>query len=141
MLFVFVLFACFFFFTQKTAYEVRISVWSSDVCSSDLIGVEVDILERPPARHGPLAEADARRLERRGLGALKAENPLLAVADGEHRAHPVVLGAQPRAKFRRPRQADRPFPGIGLLPLVDPDRKNAGEETSGPGRLDHGGRR
>src|SRR3546814_6775839 len=27
---------CFFFFKQKTAYEVRISDWSSDVCSSDL---------------------------------------------------------------------------------------------------------
>src|SRR3546814_6517436 len=30
----------FFFFKQKTAYEMRISDWSSDVCSSDL----------PPAR-------------------------------------------------------------------------------------------
>src|SRR3546814_20489612 len=29
---------CFFFFKQKTAYEMRISDWSSDVCSSDLIG-------------------------------------------------------------------------------------------------------
>src|SRR3546814_3419298 len=27
----------FFFFKQKTAYEVRISDWSSDVCSSDLL--------------------------------------------------------------------------------------------------------
>src|SRR3546814_9540632 len=28
----------FFFFKQKTAYEMRISDWSSDVCSSDLEG-------------------------------------------------------------------------------------------------------
>src|SRR3546814_19029906 len=28
----------FFFFKQKTAYEMRISDWSSDVCSSDLSG-------------------------------------------------------------------------------------------------------
>src|SRR3546814_3334488 len=28
---------CFFFFKQKTAYERRISDWSSDVCSSDLV--------------------------------------------------------------------------------------------------------
>src|SRR3546814_6262699 len=28
--------ASFFFFKQKTAYEMRISDWSSDVCSSDL---------------------------------------------------------------------------------------------------------
>src|SRR3546814_10331833 len=27
---------CFFFFKQKTAYEMRIRDWSSDVCSSDL---------------------------------------------------------------------------------------------------------
>src|SRR3546814_4556458 len=30
-------FVVFFFFKQKTAYEMRISDWSSDVCSSDLI--------------------------------------------------------------------------------------------------------
>src|SRR3546814_8447028 len=30
------LFLYFFFFKQKTAYEMRISDWSSDVCSSDL---------------------------------------------------------------------------------------------------------
>src|SRR3546814_3431841 len=29
-------FTCVFFFKQKTAYELRISDWSSDVCSSDL---------------------------------------------------------------------------------------------------------
>src|SRR3546814_2717728 len=29
----------FFFFKQKTAYEMRISDWSSDVCSSDLVEV------------------------------------------------------------------------------------------------------
>src|SRR3546814_1596981 len=29
-------YTCFFFVKQKTAYEMRISDWSSDVCSSDL---------------------------------------------------------------------------------------------------------
>src|SRR3546814_7794694 len=40
---------CFFFFKQKTAYEMRISDWSSDVCSSDLpIGQVVPaLLPRP----------------------------------------------------------------------------------------------
>src|SRR3546814_2392425 len=33
---------CFFFFKQKTAYEMRISDWSSDVCSSDLPLVPFD---------------------------------------------------------------------------------------------------
>src|SRR3546814_8803440 len=32
----------FFFFKQKTAYEMRISDWSSDVCSSDLGPSQVD---------------------------------------------------------------------------------------------------
>src|SRR3546814_495853 len=30
---------CFVFFKQKTAYEMRISDWSSDVCSSDLLAL------------------------------------------------------------------------------------------------------
>src|SRR3546814_6606052 len=33
------MFEIFFFFKQKTAYEMRISDWSSDVCSSDLRSV------------------------------------------------------------------------------------------------------
>src|SRR3546814_2354443 len=37
----FVLFdVSFFFFKQKTAYEMRISDWSSDVCSSDLLAAD-----------------------------------------------------------------------------------------------------
>src|SRR3546814_2961640 len=32
----------FFFFKQKTAYEMRISDWSSDVCSSDLLVITAD---------------------------------------------------------------------------------------------------
>src|SRR3546814_3624248 len=34
----------FFFFKQKTAYEMRISDWSSDVCSSDLLGANDGIV-------------------------------------------------------------------------------------------------
>src|SRR3546814_10686054 len=40
-------FACFFFFKQKTAYEMRISDWSSDVCSSDLLFRTTCPVERP----------------------------------------------------------------------------------------------
>src|SRR3546814_16400475 len=36
---------CFFFFKQKTAYEMRISDWSSDVCSSDLSGTITDSMD------------------------------------------------------------------------------------------------
>src|SRR3546814_1452295 len=35
-IFCFMMSLFFFFFKQKTAYEMRISDWSSDVCSSDL---------------------------------------------------------------------------------------------------------
>src|SRR3546814_13038555 len=42
----------FFFFKQKTSYEMRISDWSSDVCSSDL-----------PAHPHRVAEDDAGVLE------------------------------------------------------------------------------
>src|SRR3546814_16904629 len=34
----------FFFFKQKTAYEMRISDWSSDVCSSDLCPVAIQVI-------------------------------------------------------------------------------------------------
>src|SRR3546814_10862889 len=36
-----------FFFKQKTSYEVRISDWSSDGCSSDLDGVRTQPFETP----------------------------------------------------------------------------------------------
>src|SRR3546814_1394921 len=36
----------FFFFKQKTAYEMRISDWSSDVCSSDLVVISERWLPR-----------------------------------------------------------------------------------------------
>src|SRR3546814_3428645 len=52
---------CFFFFKQKTAYEMRISDWSSDVCSSDLasrmrVRASGPLLARPlaPARRAGL---------------------------------------------------------------------------------------
>src|SRR3546814_9538286 len=71
---------CFFFFKQKTAYEMRISDWSSDVCSSDLSsapnrrggGVAVPAPQhsaarrRRPCRAGqPSHHGDSRSEERR----------------------------------------------------------------------------
>src|SRR3546814_4939401 len=41
----------FFFFKQKTAYEMRISDWSSDVCSSDL-AIGIDRARRAAAAGG-----------------------------------------------------------------------------------------
>src|SRR3546814_16660184 len=42
-----------FFFKQKTAYEMRISDWSSDVCSSDLFGAADGVCDQPPRRRDP----------------------------------------------------------------------------------------
>src|SRR3546814_11022934 len=41
-----------FFFKQKTAYEMRISDWSSDVCSSDLEQLEQRSHEGDNRKHG-----------------------------------------------------------------------------------------
>src|SRR3546814_5479514 len=63
----FLLWYCFFFFKQKTAYELRISDWSSDVCSSDLavfqeiLAVAVDddgIVFRPEPLRAAAARAE-----------------------------------------------------------------------------------
>src|SRR3546814_3287090 len=40
-------FCCLLFFKQRMAYEMRISDWSSDVCSSDLIGILHEAAQRP----------------------------------------------------------------------------------------------
>src|SRR3546814_4360036 len=43
-----------FFFKQKTAYEMRISDWSSDVCSSDLAGLTAGRGRRPAGDAAPV---------------------------------------------------------------------------------------
>src|SRR3546814_10286329 len=47
-----------FFFKQKTAYEMRISDWSSDVCSSDLRRKMIGVGERAQARKGRRSHED-----------------------------------------------------------------------------------
>src|SRR3546814_7973893 len=81
----------FFFFKQKTAYEMRISDWSSDVCSSDL--EEPDVRDR--AGQVDVAHALAAHLGQGDLGAA-----LLA----HHAAvlHALVLAAQALVVLDRP---------------------------------------
>src|SRR3546814_7560334 len=95
----------FFFFKQKTAYEMRISDWSSDVCSSDLQGGEglkqpVDSLVRghradmhedeivPPAE--PFAEPRPLRWRRggidRGMNAVRNDMHALGRRAAQHQA-------------------------------------------------------
>src|SRR3546814_20327234 len=57
----FLVVVCVFFFKQKTAYEMRISDWSSDVCSSDLLYYDVRgafVAARGPVQHRLVAETD-----------------------------------------------------------------------------------
>src|SRR3546814_7617883 len=61
----------FFFCKQKTAYEMRISDWSSDVCSSDLRYQRCADRRRAPVRpraSAPNASAAVRRAEERRGG-------------------------------------------------------------------------
>src|SRR3546814_11700028 len=60
----------FFFFKQKTAYEMRISDWSSDVCSSDL---NPDLIELLRASYAVVA------------GARSEVEHLLSLPSGYHR--------------------------------------------------------
>src|SRR3546814_1741985 len=61
----------FFFFKQKTAYEVRISDWSSDVCSSDLLARQVELVEPHPTlaqRRVPLVGRHRRQARPQQIG-------------------------------------------------------------------------
>src|SRR3546814_1286504 len=56
----------FFFFKQKTAYEMRISDWSSDVCSSDL-DAKISIVGIGFSRGAEEVAALLRMIEERGI--------------------------------------------------------------------------
>src|SRR5213596_250254 len=56
----------FFFFKQKTAYELRPCDWSSDVCSSDLSTLRW--LEEPPGGTALLVQTGVERSEERRVG-------------------------------------------------------------------------
>src|SRR3546814_5923967 len=74
-----------FFFKQKTAYEMRISDWSSDVCSSDLL--------RRPAVAGTVAAA---RGAGAGRGAVAGQRVRVrGVQRGHARAPDRLRGARP----------------------------------------------
>src|SRR3546814_1275190 len=72
----------FFFFKQKTAYEMRISDWSSDVCSSDLPRPKT---ESPPATI-PLLTLDY------GPSRKSGEHEAVARPSPKHVAHFTVSG-------------------------------------------------
>src|SRR3546814_18124657 len=81
---------CFFFFKQKRAYEMRISDWSSDVCSSDLLhGRKAGLQEalRRPGHGGGVAQRSRRGVERHPVGTAADQPPDRlppALADQSH---------------------------------------------------------
>src|SRR3546814_6651930 len=90
----------FFFFKQKTAYEMRISDWSSDVCSSDLLLIAmhdvarvVDI-QRDRCRRGGIAGAVD--VDHRGHHAGQFARSRCIFPPAHRR-----LAGQPRARFRQ----------------------------------------
>src|SRR3546814_4986099 len=97
----------FFFFKQKTAYEMRISDWSSDVCSSDLVRVQ-------GLRAAPLfVDNQVRQRHRLAefLGAAAARDRHQhgsQAADGAHRGPLRAVWRASGARLRRRAQADRP---------------------------------
>src|SRR3546814_8860535 len=82
-------FSYFFFFKQKTAYEMRISDWSSDVCSSDL-----------QARPSPIKRGSAPQVRRVAVAAIvkSAQQPPAAPKPVEAR----VAAQAPAPRPARP---------------------------------------
>src|SRR3546814_5837466 len=75
---------CIFFFKQKTAYEMRISDWSSDVCSSDLqqaIRLAADIAHAMgmPIKHRDIKKGALDNQQRAELKKVRERAKLLPV--------------------------------------------------------------
>src|SRR3546814_19731590 len=90
----------FFFFRQRTAYDMRISDWSSDVCSSDLLRLDAE--RRKPCRVADAgALQDRRRADRtrreHGFDAAFCEQTL-AIANEFNTAHARAVHAQAIAR-------------------------------------------
>src|SRR3546814_1281437 len=69
-----------FFFKQKTAYEMRISDWSSDVCSSDLVGRQGPAVRRRPAAAVAIGLLRGRVEDARQVARLVHQRRAVAVA-------------------------------------------------------------
>src|SRR3546814_8551575 len=94
----------FFFFKQKTAYELRISDWSSDVCSSDLLSLG------GACRHVPRAAFDARAQTSHPC----RDTRCLCAAPVIHDASAVEGGAPRRSDPDIPASSHSPFRGYCL---------------------------
>src|SRR3546814_2610327 len=96
----------FFFFKQKTAYEMRISDWSSDVCSSDLHSAEEKqvLAERVQAR--PAQEWEA-HLQAGRVPAGRVRRLSEALADPQLETRDVLHVHAAGEGLPRPRSEER----------------------------------
>src|SRR3546814_3718933 len=115
---------CVFFFKQKTAYEMRISDWSSDVCSSDLRPDD----DRVPAANGPDSPDSCARAIRAERGDRRRSG--LRRGRGTHAAPRRPAGGPSRkeAGDRRHRSAAGEIRGLARWRLRSPKRSE--EHTS-----------
>src|SRR3546814_8600152 len=98
----------FFFFKQKTAYEMRISDWSSDVCSSDLTKLVGRIVAARALARRCCGAAHARRavLGARPSDLCRLREPRGRSQDRDRkgrarRCQGAIVGAAPREKDRK----------------------------------------
>src|SRR3546814_10436286 len=95
----------FFFYKQKTGYEMRISDWSSDVCSSDLERAKQDaaVAEEGDEARGDRGEIAAvgRRDVERGDGAEAAKAGRARMGGQQRQMRGLRLGQCVRSEARR----------------------------------------
>src|SRR3546814_2898910 len=122
---------CFFFFKQKTAYELRISDWSSDVCSSDLFAI-ADGEEGADAL-GIVGRTREKLLGEREDNAPLAHIGVLRLVDEDVVGALVELEAHPFAEVadaqQRPRERDE-IVEIGEPRLALGERIGLGEAAA-----------
>src|SRR3546814_21023009 len=100
----------FFFFKQKTAYEMRISDWSSDVCSSDLSILAEN--ETPYRRRREVGNAD---IPMPKLLLQKAAKDLLTLSSCVGRKHADVSHVGLERRHLTVALGDAPSPGGGIF--------------------------
>src|SRR3546814_11040329 len=124
------------FVKQKTAYEMRISDWSSDVCSSDLDGSE--------------AYTKAGDLQLDATGQLRTASGYAVLGDGGPISLPqsasTLIGNDGTISMQPLGSGTEALATVGRLSGMQAapdqlDRKGAGEGKSVSGRVDSGGRR
>src|SRR3546814_16719460 len=124
----------FFFFKQTTAYELRISDWSSDVCSSDLGAGGAG--GRPARQHDRQYEEPADRDDRPAAEKLCHADPPRPARHAAARAANARRAYRDSRSLRRPRPRSRRGGDRDAL-----ERKSVMSGKGGSVREEPGGRR